>query len=253
MSSRRSGSRTPTLSTSARAAICAGGSRSTAPSWTGKPVGHWGGRYIWQLADADALMVGWRVCVAEQTPAEAEATLVRRFKQRSGGCRSPTSPTLRRKGGRYTEAGASPPRSAAARAQHVVSRRNAARSLLRRLVRGTDRDRRPQPERSGVPRSARRHARRREAALRHTCLARCCGSRFADRSASGRSDRVDARLLRARETGVRLCFGPQPGSPKRSGSAFSREASCILISSRRLRSRLGRGSLRRSAGPAASP
>ena len=51
---------------------------------TGKPVGHWGGRYIWQLADADALMVGWRVCVAEQTPAEAEATLVRRFKTAFG-------------------------------------------------------------------------------------------------------------------------------------------------------------------------
>lgn len=51
----------------------------------GKPIGHWGGRYIWQLADSDALLVAWRRCGAEETAASLEAQLVARFKSEHGG------------------------------------------------------------------------------------------------------------------------------------------------------------------------
>lgn len=50
----------------------------------GRPVGHWGGRYIWQLADCGDLRVVWRRCVEGQTPDELEALLIGRFKERNG-------------------------------------------------------------------------------------------------------------------------------------------------------------------------
>ncbi len=49
----------------------------------GEPVGHWGGRYIWQLAEASDLVVAWRELAAED-PADAEAELLAAFERRYG-------------------------------------------------------------------------------------------------------------------------------------------------------------------------
>lgn len=42
----------------------------------GAPVGHWGGRYIWQLADHRSVLIAWR---QSSKPEIAEAELLRRF------------------------------------------------------------------------------------------------------------------------------------------------------------------------------
>jgi hypothetical protein len=48
----------------------------------GQPVGHQGGRYIWQLADSDHLLVAWKA--TEEDPADAEASLIRAFMNEYG-------------------------------------------------------------------------------------------------------------------------------------------------------------------------
>ena len=49
----------------------------------GKVVGHWGGRYVWQLRDHGTLRVAWKSTGTED-PAQVEARLQDRFREHHG-------------------------------------------------------------------------------------------------------------------------------------------------------------------------
>ena len=49
----------------------------------GKPVGHWGGRLIWQLPNIEALRVAWQETPG-RVPQEVEAELIALFRQTYG-------------------------------------------------------------------------------------------------------------------------------------------------------------------------
>lgn len=49
----------------------------------GKPVGHWGGRLIWQLPSPDQLIVGWKETPG-RIPVEVETELIASFRQAHG-------------------------------------------------------------------------------------------------------------------------------------------------------------------------
>ena len=52
----------------------------------GKKVPHWGGRLVWQLCDAEQLLVCWKVAIESQ-PREFEKVIIGKFKQSHGGMR----------------------------------------------------------------------------------------------------------------------------------------------------------------------
>lgn len=53
----------------------------------GDPIGHWGGRYIWQLADSHDLWVAWHAIQWAETAREYERRLLAHFADLHGGQR----------------------------------------------------------------------------------------------------------------------------------------------------------------------
>ena len=53
----------------------------------GEPVGHWGGRYIWQLADSGDLLVGWHAISWGEEAREYEKRLLAHFASSHDGAR----------------------------------------------------------------------------------------------------------------------------------------------------------------------
>ena len=52
----------------------------------GEKVGHWGGRYIWQLSDHEDLVFYWKP-MSEGSPKGYESQLIAEFKMLNGGAR----------------------------------------------------------------------------------------------------------------------------------------------------------------------
>lgn len=51
---------------------------------SGKAVGHWGGRLIWQLKDADELIICWRLTKKDEIPRNVEKFMIQDFKTQYG-------------------------------------------------------------------------------------------------------------------------------------------------------------------------
>lgn len=50
----------------------------------GKNIGHWGGRYIWQLNSSSNLIVCWK-CLPNDDPRKIENNLINSFREKFGG------------------------------------------------------------------------------------------------------------------------------------------------------------------------
>jgi hypothetical protein len=53
----------------------------------GDKMGHWGGRYIWQLADSADLLVTWHEIAWDELAREYEKRLLARFAELNSGAR----------------------------------------------------------------------------------------------------------------------------------------------------------------------
>ena len=53
---------------------------------SGCPVGHYGGRYIWQIKDSGSLIICWKPII-DQNPADIESRLIQEFKAQHNGQR----------------------------------------------------------------------------------------------------------------------------------------------------------------------
>jgi hypothetical protein len=58
--------------------------RELARFGTGEPVGHWGGRYMWQLRGSEELLVAW-LPISERSPRDVELEIVAWFREVHGG------------------------------------------------------------------------------------------------------------------------------------------------------------------------
>jgi hypothetical protein len=57
--------------------------RQFADFGAGKPIGHWGGRLIWQLAEPDQLRIAWKE-TPDRVPVEVEAEILGMFRREHG-------------------------------------------------------------------------------------------------------------------------------------------------------------------------
>jgi hypothetical protein len=52
---------------------------------SGKAVGHWGGRYVWQLEDVDDHLIAWKACASIDSATQLENELLREFMELHSG------------------------------------------------------------------------------------------------------------------------------------------------------------------------